>query len=100
PVSTFGAARDASSDVMSDRAIYCAAINVDWAVPNEILSGKLRVYWPTSTAPRSLLDRCFDGGGALDIEDLDLNNPGTRTRAIQQVNSLTIPITLRSIHIP
>ena len=100
PVGPLGTARDSTTGIMSNRAVYCVAYRLGWAVDNEVLAGSLRVYLPKMSASRSLLNTCLSvGGGTINLNMLDMTSASDTTAVRKSLNVFTIPITLSVTHV-
>lgn len=89
-VNGMGVPRSALHGLEAGRARFCVAYRLRTAVPNEALSGFVRVYWQRLGDARAMVDCGTGSGSSLSASDLDTTGRG--------VHMVTLPVTVRRTH--
>ena len=74
PVNVLGVSKDLLPTKGSERAKYCVAMRLNWAIVNEVIAGYVRVYWPKSGGTGVFGADC--SGGTLAVADLETKSTG------------------------
>lgn len=75
-----------------ERAKFCVAFRLNYAVPGQLMQGWVRVFWPKPGFTMADLNDCGSGNGDITLDNVQ-DSPGT-------VAMVTLPITVRRPIVP